>query len=252
MIAWWAAWALAQEPTPAAEQVPEPADVEIEVWGESARLGARSALVRRMRELGWRERDRDGHVLFKPPEPWMGRAKFHDEGFWTFGRPLVAFDGGTTVVADADPSERYDALDRGRQSSTVGVSFSAPAPKVRGAAQRRMLEEVADEVAAYRRVLEVTAEHEVMNLLAPRLEAFWSTGAPLDGERGPAVAPEARAAALFDFWATRTETPTGIGACRAVEAFVENAILDAGGTLDPALVAAAEARRADGRRLLPP
>lgn len=176
MILWlWAA--LAQEP--AAEPVDPPPDpavepMELTVWGEAAIRQSRAAVVREIVDLGWRKgRERDGQVVFKPPERWMGRAVLDYDGTLMFRRPVVAFRRVELVMpVEAGTNPHFDRQPGGLQYPTDdgGTAWAAPHPvgtfwilpswDVLGPVHQRVRDRVEPVLEEYRAVVERTAERE--------------------------------------------------------------------------------------------
>lgn len=136
------------------------ADIEIEVWGEGAVRLARSAVVRDLAALGWRDRPRrDGEIVFLPPHRWVGRAHFDDEGTLWFGRKLAAVD---RAVGQQHGDLREDFV-----SLTDQPSVPAVGPRMWILPSRRKTEQVTDAAVAasresvswYREVLARTRAH---------------------------------------------------------------------------------------------
>ena len=85
-------WQPVEAPPPveapiAVDDTPE----EIVIVGEIVVADRRAAVVRAFEGLGWRRlRDRDGTVVLRGPEAWMGKAWLAPTGDLRFTAPVVA------------------------------------------------------------------------------------------------------------------------------------------------------------------
>lgn len=219
----------------------------ITVIGEQQVRAAQDAVVKSLDALGWRaRRKRDGTVVFRGPEGWMGKATLTPRGELEFSQPVIAFDGAMAGGAtyESAPQTGNDAPVGG-----VGVStLPLPGKKKVGAIQREIRDEVRDEVLAFRRTIQLRHFSTYIAELPDRLDALWTEGASLDlGATVPT--PEARRAQILDFWATRTDTPEGRTVSRSVEIWLRQTVMDTPHAVTREEAAAAEARRTDGRKL---
>jgi len=229
-----------------------PVSEELTVWGESAIQSARSAIVVKMRSMGYRSRDLGGgNIRFRPPERWMGRAHLDREGDLTFGRPVLAA-AETTQVAEVERSVSGDeplAVDR--SPATVNASvywWFLPSWRVLAPAHERVRQHVGEELRTYRETVRLTAFHLALEELPDRMDALWNDGAPLEGSRRLSSMP-ARRAALLAFWAGRADTAEGLETSQAVEAFLREVVQHSEHPITPEELGRAESDRADGRAL---
>lgn len=262
----------AQETTP--DEASEPAAAveaeieEITVWGQHAVRQARAAVIRDMESLGYKAKDRDGDVVFRPPERWMGRVTFTRDGQLGFGRVVVAMRSAQMHARTYDPGTSVDAADARATSASLDVSSTAddlafdrgseaqlvvpevatwvlPSKRVLGELQLRVLKVVEPSVSTYRQVLWATDVRDTMATLADRLDALWRDGVSLEGG-ATVVSPEERRAAVLDYWATRASTKEGRLVCDAVALWLRETVQDSAHPAGTAEIAEAEARRSDG------
>lgn len=263
MIPWllWSvlALAVAQEPAPAddagAPEGPtegfaeEEADLIIDVVSQVEVLAARDAVVRALKELGWKPRRREGDVIvFRGPEGWMGKARLYATGDIVFSTPVLAF-GGAREAGGAGDDNLSRSFDNDMQSGTVGVSVTPmPSPKKVRGVQEEIRAAVQPLVLEYREMISKERFSSYVGELPSRLDALWERGEPLMGlDVVDGVA--ARRAEVLSFWASRLDTPEGIVVSRIVEGWLRNVVQSSDAPVTAEERAAAEARREDGRRL---
>ena len=235
MIPWWVGVALADEPVlpaadpppaevpaaipadPVAESTPAPPEAyEVTVWGEAAIRDQRARVVRTFEGQGWRAKDRGDEVRFRGPRAWMGKGHLDvATGTFTWSQPVVVLYAATGQRL-SDPVPGSPNLSTG---GGLSLQFGIPSPrKVRGT-QDRVFAEVASSLEAYRSVIAETEFRTRLAALPDRLDALWTTGAPLD-EGAPLADAAARRAAVLAYWRSRADTPEGRAFARAVEAWV--------------------------------
>ena len=154
--------ALAQEP------------MEIEVWGEAAVRQYRSTVVREMGDVGWKKVDeKNGQVIFKPPQRWMGRAVLDYDGTLSFRRPVVAFQSaslenpvpyGDNAHFDRNPGGMvYPTDDGGTAWATPnpqGKFWILPSWTVLTPVHDKVRDRVEPSLVEYREVVERTKDRE--------------------------------------------------------------------------------------------
>lgn len=247
VVMWWAAIAAAQdappvepppepapepapasapapEPVPAPVPAPEPAPAsvapapveEVVVWGELARDQARDRLLHRMEELGFRLARRDGDdLVFRGPS-WTGRSTFHDDGSFTFSRPVVGFRS-PPPEAYTPPPGHEPPLGSPMQMG-VGPSFWVlPSGRKLRRLHDQLLDATHAETEAYLAVSRRTELENQLQVLPDRLDALWRDGTPLGGQGAALASPDDRRRAVLAYWATRTDTPEGQRVAEAVE-----------------------------------
>jgi hypothetical protein len=196
----------------------EPASEEITVYAEERVHMAREAVVRELEALGFVHAEKVGdREVFRHTEPWKGEVVLHDEGFTLVRRQPIRVEGRRMPWTQANtPVAWAGCFVYPWLCVRVGGALIGTA-KWR-AQEGRTVDRVAPIASEWSaRIADLHTQRKVADLPA-RLEALWSTGAPLDG--GPPLATfEARRAALFDFWDSRTETPWGEEVRGAIEAF---------------------------------
>ncbi len=248
-----------------APEAPPEAAYEVTVWGEAAIRDARARVIRTFEAQGWRSKDKGDQVVFKGPRVWMGKGHLDKEtGAFTFTQPRVTIAGlkGATQsglgpaamgdhpsdVAPLSPDHEIGSpvSRQGQALPTFAVQFGVPSQRKIKAKQERVFVDVREELSAYGAVIRETRFRERLAELPDRLDALWRDGVPLD-PGPPLTTPEAKRAALLDFWATRSETPEGDAFTRAVEVWIDVTLTDA--PITDAEASAAQAKRADGRVL---
>jgi hypothetical protein len=155
------AWA---QESPPPEDIPADAppttSEEIVVYGRLAVDKARDEVVREMERLGWTVRSRkEGRTIFAPPYDWIGAAILEPDGTFSFRSPVMA---ATTIPEESyslDP--RYEDPTAGQIKASevkpevgIGAGASFPSKRKRDLVRAQVLEETADEVLAYRVLLE--------------------------------------------------------------------------------------------------
>lgn len=210
---WLTSWmlaraALAQEPEPPQEaqeapaDMPEEADIEIEVIDE------RAALIRLETSLaveGYHLEKRKGPWrIYEGSQSWMARLFIHDEGFMAVEKPLLR-EAALRLRGDWRAA-------RNRQGQTVDA--------------------VQGEVAAWRRAQQHRIHQERMAVVTERLERLWLDGVPWEASDPHAPAaeppldaqaldtPAARKQALLSLYVSRADTPEGEAVKAAVRAFL--------------------------------
>jgi len=158
------AWA--QESPPPAEVTPAegPPSEEIVVYGRLAVQKARDEIVREMERLGWNVRSRkEGRTIFAPPYDWIGAAILEPDGTFSFRSPVMAAATIPEESYSLDP--RYEDPTAGQIKASevkpevgIGAGASFPSKRKRDLVRAQVLEETADEVAAYRAILAKTQE----------------------------------------------------------------------------------------------
>ncbi len=165
MIAGLLALALAQDP---ASPPPDPDEAyEVVVWGAAALRQGRSELVREFREAGWKKRrEANGQIVFKPPEPWMGRAVLHYDGTLQFRRPVLALKSaraanpveyGPNPHMDRDPGGLNYGDDGYALPHPEGSFWFLPSRSVLDPAEQSLRQRVEPTLQRYRDVVEATS-----------------------------------------------------------------------------------------------
>lgn len=208
---------------------------------------ARDAVVRRMEDLGWRSRRRrDGIVVFRGQESWMGKARLYPSGDLEFSQPVLAISGPRDAGGGFDDRQM---LGNDQQSGTAGISGSAlPDPRRVRAAQETIRRKIHPSVIEFRETVQKKAFSERLRNLPEQLDQLWADGTPLYGIN-TLETPKDRRTFVLGYWATRAPTPEGRAVCRAIEAWLRNTVQASDTPATPEEVQAAEARRDDGRRL---
>ncbi len=265
---WFVASALAQDPGATAppvasvaepgpdvvlEDIPEDADgdgqpdyINITVVG-AALADARDNVVRKLEKLGWKSRRaRDGRIIFRGPEGWMGKATLRASGDLDFSIPAIAFP----APSESGGTYNYNrATDDGYHGGNQGLSSTPfPGKEKVAAVQAEVRAAIHDDVLHYREVLQHAYFSKYISELPTRLEALWNMGESLDGGK-PIIDPAARRAALLEFWSSRTDTPEGRTVSRSLEIFLREVVMASDTPVTRDEASAAELRRPDGRKL---
>lgn len=238
---------VAQSPTPAA-----PVSEEVVVWGEHHVRQARAAVIRAVEELDWsaRPKRRDGVVIFRPPEAWMGRAHFTPSGELRFGRPVLAVK--PALVPGSYESYDPDAVLDRRDSSgiTPGAGLTIlPSEKRVLAAQEGLRVAVKDQVEAYVALSRVTVFRTLLAELPDRLDRLWEAGEAIDGGAVLVTSPRERRLAVLSYWGSQLDNSDGIAVSEGVEAWLRETVQRGDTPLSAEEIATAEAMRPDGRSL---
>jgi hypothetical protein len=220
---------------------------EVTVYADHLVEQARKELVRDLRSQGYTVAiDRGDHIVLRHPSDWKGEIHIYDDGYIRIKRQPVQFrPPGAETARDASPGSWgwcvlvYPCLKvKGQTVSTA--KFSAQ--------KQRTLEVVQPDVVAWADRIADRELEATLAALPERLLRLWEDGEPLEGG-APLATPEARRAAILDYWVSRTDNPWGDAVREAVEAFIEGEIQPSPFPMTAAEVAAANARRAGLRTL---
>lgn len=221
----------------------ESADVVL-VVSERMVAERKAAVIDGMKGLGWKPRDlARGVVKFRAPKVWMGNARLYPSGDMDFGFAAV------TPVPPAAASLPYDASAATKTpplAPNLAARVASPSRKKVHGAQIETMETVEPLVLSYRQAIYARAHTERMQELPGELSAIWEDRVP--GHAMPTYAE--RRAAIVELWATRADTPEGADVMRGIEAFVRAEIEEGPNAFTPEELAAAAARREDGRQLV--
>lgn len=227
----------------------QPEYIEVLVIGEQVISEARANVVRKMVDMGWKaKRKRDGRIVFRGPETWMGKATLLDSGDIDFSIPALVVPG---------PSQVGSSYDRGRElgdgsnytPNTVGAQFVTPDRQKVAAVQREVMAEIRPFVSDYRSKIQQRYFSSYISEVPERLDNLWRDGVRLDGSDRIVTDPAAKRAMVLDFWATRTDTPEGRTVSRTVEIWLREVVMPTAHPVTREEAQAAEDRRTDGRRL---
>lgn len=224
----------------------QPDYISITVIG-AALADARDQVVRKLEALGWRSRRaKDGRIIFRGPEGWMGKATLRTSGDLDFSIPAIAFPAPSQTGGTYDYNR---ATDEGYHGGNRGLSSTPfPGKEKVAAVQAQVRAAVHDDVLHYREVLQNAYFSKYVGELPARLEALWNQGESLDGGK-PIADPTVRRAVLLEFWSTRTDTPEGRTVSRSIEIFLREVVMASATPVTRDEASAAELRRTDGRKL---
>lgn len=230
---WLVALALAQEPAPAdtdagvgTEEVGEgevgrsdDGTYEVIVHGDLMVERKRQAVLAELEQMGFTEhKDKGDYVVMHHEQVWKGEVWVYDDGWVRMKRRPLHFVGPEMPWA--------------RENSPLAIAGCVIYPwlcvrpggvlvgrrKLKNA-QARFLSEMEPELQDWGDALADRSTEETVNDLPQRLYALWEEGAPLTGD-ALLPTPAGRRRALFDFWASRTDTEWGDEVRVAVEAFI--------------------------------
>lgn len=233
------------------EDIGREGDIEvITVWGPFALRQARAEIVRRMRDIGWKPRERlrnDGTTVFRGPEPWMGKALLGEDGSLYFTRPILAFEG----VGYNDTEFDHNAgLNNTTQSQAVGADFSMLPEKAKlDAVHASVIDAIRAELGQYQTVVRETHFRDMVDSVAERLDRLWLTGEALDGSDVLYDTPAARRRAALSFWANRADNFEGNVVADAAEAWLVNVVEESEHPLTDEEIADAHLQAGSVRRL---
>lgn len=213
--------ALAQEaPAPPPEPPPPSEPYEVIVYGQLQVAKARAAVVKQLEDMGYDGEviDRGNAVVYRHADSWKGEVVLYDDGWVQVKRQPLYVEGHQMPWAKRNTPLAWagcviwpwlcvrtgGALYGERKWRQVeDDSVYTLDPKVRN---------LADKIADL-------ATDTTVDRLPDRLEALWGRGEPLVAGAPALPTLAERRRAIFDFWASRTETPWGEEVRDAVEAF---------------------------------
>lgn len=204
------------EPAPELE-APE----EIVVYGELQVTKARAAVVQQLTDMGYDAEviDRGNAVVYRHHDPWKGEVVLYDDGWMQVKRQPMYVEGRQMPWARRNTPLAWagcvlwpwlcvrmgGALYGERKWRQVeDDSVYLLDPKV-----RNLGDKIAD-----------LATGTTVDGLPDRLQLLWDRGIPLTSPSDPLLAtPAERRRAIFEYWASRTDTAWGDQVRDAVEAF---------------------------------
>lgn len=208
------------EPEPSAPE-PEPSEpYEVIVYGELLVEQARQKVVERIEELGYDAQviDRGDHVVYRHEAPWKGEVLLYDDGWMQVKRQPLHVEGRAMPWAKRNSPVAWAGclIYPWLCLKTSGATFSRR--KWMGV-ETRTVDELAPDVQVLGDRVADLATSRTVNDLPDRLTALWERGVPLRQGDPVLASPEERRAALYAYWASRTDTVWGAEVQRAVEAF---------------------------------
>jgi hypothetical protein len=144
----------------------------------------------------------------------MGKGHLDVEsGAFTWTQPLVYLKAGKagSTTPTLDPKE---------VSQGFSLQFGVPSKKKVRAKQDRVFAEINDSVKAYNDTIRETEFRTRLQELPDRLDALWTTGAPLEVGGPTAQTPEEKRKIILDYWSSRADNPEGDAFCHAIEVWV--------------------------------
>ncbi len=233
---------------PDAEAVPEDeeeADYTVIVVREQDVRAARDALVREMESLSWKtKRKRDGRVVFKGPEPWMGKMTLRPNGVIDFTTPSIAFGGtgGVDTEYQANPRSNMDP-----QTGSAGVAIGFDGKRKAAAVQSELRAAITDDLEHLRSTIRARGFGRMVEQLPDRLDGVWNDGIGMDGSS--LHDPTDKRRDVLSYWSSRTDTPEGRVVMRTIEVWLRQTVMLSDHPVTPQEAADAEAARDDGRTL---
>ncbi|TVQ93427.1 MAG: hypothetical protein EA397_04730 [Deltaproteobacteria bacterium] len=201
------------EDSPEARGSPPSRSDEIIVYGERGIDPERIALEKRLMDKGYdRVVEKDGYVIFRHDEAWKGEFRLYDDGWVRYKRQPVQFrPNNNNILGWASCALVLPCVRAGGQSLSK---------RKWNGVRRRALED-ADELGRTwsDRVADRSVDRTV-DRLPDQLEALWDEGEPLTKGGEKLSTPEARKAALLDYWESRTDTVWGNRVRAVVELFL--------------------------------
>lgn len=218
----WFAIAHAQEPAEAEEPPAEP--YEVIVYGELLVEQARAAVIEQLHDLGYDAEvvDRGDHVVYRHAQAWYGEVVLYDDGWMQVKRQALRVEGHPIgpVKKDSPVAWAGCLVWPWLCLRTSGATYGTRKWRSR---ETMTVDSVHEKVQTYAdRVADLATSRKV-DSLPDRLAALWDDGVPLVA--GPSLpTPEDRRRALYDYWASRTDTPWGRDVQAAVEAFCRGVV----------------------------
>jgi hypothetical protein len=212
----------AAEPEPPPENDPA---YEVVVFGEVQVQQARDAVVERLEELGYDGRvvRRGDAVVYRHEAPWYGEVLLHDDGWMRVRRQPMHAEGRQMPWAKRNSPGAWAGclIWPWLCVRTSGATYSHRKWLGR---QSATVAELAPEVETYGDRVADLHTMRTIDDLPDRLAALWEQGRPLEDRAQHLGTAIARRRALFDFWASRTDTEWGDQVREAVEAFCRGVV----------------------------
>lgn len=221
---------------------------EMIVYGDLIIRKRREALTEDLMSQGYRPgKDKGDYTIYRPDNPWHPSVAVYDEGFVVMKRTPVRFDSPIAGHSNL----RYLACVPPLTILCIRPGGQIVSPRKLDQAKGRVAIAIDPELDAWQEAMaarstRIRVEQEVPALL----EAVWQRGDPLQAGGERLETPEARRAAIIDFWASRAQTVEGDKVREAVELFVRYEIQTSSWPVTAAEAAAAEQRCGCGRKLL--
>jgi hypothetical protein len=237
-------------PPPPPSDAADDADTTIVVYGYGLEVErARQQLIKQLASEGYTTVIRkDGYTILRHENTWDGDVLLYDDGWVRIKRqPLqirpialpFAKEGSALSWAACALAPfacvRTSGLLYGKRkfSGVKNRTLHAVEPEIQNLADR-----VADQATA-----------QTIETLPKRLEALWTTGAPIDPDDRVCTSFDDKKAALLDYWDSRTDTPWGDRVRLAVEAFVRGEVQTSEHAFSAEEIVAFNQRRSCSREL---
>jgi predicted RNA binding protein YcfA (HicA-like mRNA interferase family) len=199
------------------------ANLEIIVYGDLMVERARVRVENNLKAQGYTNvLDKGDHAIYRHEAPHRGQVRLYEDGWMLFERQPVRFEGREMPWAKKNSALAwtgcivwpYLCVRPGGQ--VVGKRKFA-------GVETRTVGQTTPDVRAYGdRIADREVDKKILSL-PERLESLWTLGIPLS--EGPALAtPQARRAALFGFWDSRTNTEWGDEIRTSVAAFIRGVV----------------------------
>ena len=209
----------------AAEVPPEPVVEEVVVYADHRVVIAKDRIIQSLRAHGFTQRiERDDVTILRHGSPWRGEVHLHDDGRFDLRRQPVRVEGREMPWASRNSAGAWAGCllwpylcvrpagqlysrrrHQGGQDQTMGV--------------------LDDNVEEWQEALADRAHGEQLEALPERLQSLWDEGIALGSDGHLSTYPERRDA-LYDYWASRTETRWGEDVRALVVGFVRSVVQD--------------------------
>lgn len=184
------------------------------VYDELRAKKAREKIIQRAEALGYTRRvEKDGRTILRHELPWKGELVLYDDGQVEVKRQPVRFE---PPFAKKTPLSWMSCV---IVPLCIRAGGQAVSPRRYHSYERELWAEVSGEVVEWNDRLADVGTGRKIEGLPERLDALWTTGVSLEGDV-ILETWEARRAALFRFWDTRTESAWGEAVRDAVQAFI--------------------------------
>jgi len=192
---------------------------EVVVYSERLVYQARQELIEAAAEQGYIKEIRKGdRLILRHPATYHGEIVLHDNGLVEIKRQPVQF---RPPFAKVTPASWLTCI-------LFPLCIRANGQMVSGRKYRHYEREawsgVGDEATQLNDRIADLATDRRLNELPDQLQALWDDGVPLDGGTGKVAYGEARRAALFAYWDSRTENLWGQQVRDAVVSFMRGVV----------------------------
>ena len=244
----WAIAAQAAEPETAVPPAEDEAVVEdfedvqtMVIYAEHLAAQARKRVIDEAEALGYRRViEKNGRTILRHDATWHGEVVLHDDGRVEVKRQPVRFE---PPVAKVTPASYLACI---LVPLCIRPGGQLVSPRRYHQFEREAWTTLSEPVASWNdRIADAAIDAKLANL-PERLEALWSRGEPIEGDK-PLADAASRRRALLDLWDSRTENDWGERIREGIEAFVREVIEPSASPYTAAEREAFEARRKSTR-----